>query len=687
MPELTLMSAGTENPTSGTDNNVSVQMGSTRFEWTFDTPVQWGYFIDGQPWIVHPGGTLQLTGVTPARTNQSVYVPENNSTPVDAEVNMTVINPPIGSYYDWKDPLNLLDDEYYVAGKAHTENPGVFGWDGRNTMTHFMLAHTLMLSNTNLAWDGITPTNLFIGDSITSAKSFTGDNNPDRATILEAVAVLTVLSNAPPADAFRPGAVREDIEEDHYRTSPAILRYSDIKDLDAFLIPSPVGVTDDLKENPVTKIGEEYAFNYLRQLLPGPSFLNFGASTPSEGCSAFYNNSSRMLFSSGSSYGASMGQRMGKLAIGSLASWLSEEERKLCRIRFMQRAIDSFDAVRSGLVLYVDCGILPGYSTLITAAASMLNDSCPVKAEMLAVNQGVNGVPPWFVFAEYGMTYHTGVSTNELVDGEVFDDRGVPLDSDIPILNMTNVTTCIESVTSNTFTAPLTWEWLIDRPMQNLINLKMRITDGPGSGNTIYVITRAPKTSFYKKVGEDMIPYPGIGSTAYYQYGGTMTVKGAANGSGWQHGMPNSSSTLAFSVTTSEDDGRWLFTNRGQGFDGSLYDNKGKDNMNTAPDCGSYVATHLGGHLDQLIALYALDGEDAYKGGMDKWAIEAGTRPGLAEASFDAGRYMALLSRKLFRGALWRQEVLDKVGALFEYTDGTSDALEVPDPDALMWYE
>jgi len=176
-----------------------------------------------------------------------------------------------------------------------------------------------------------------------------------------------------------------------------------------------VGKTLGLEGDPVSRVEKIYSYPWLRQQLPGPGFINTSYSH-SEGVSALYNNST--LFNG--SYGGTLGTySFGPLAVGSLATWLTAEERKLCRIRFIQRAIDSYHAVQAGLSLDEGCGVLPGYSTMITIAGVMLEHE-----EMISVNEGVNGVAPWWIFADYATTFHTeGIPKQELVPGESQEKR------------------------------------------------------------------------------------------------------------------------------------------------------------------------------------------------------------------------------------------------------------------------
>lgn len=667
--ELTLSTETTPAAVRGFGNTVAVKMGSHQFDWTLDHDVEWGYFIDGQPWVVMPGtGTLHLVHATPARlNNQTVYNYPSTETapnPVTADVHITVRNPPVNNQYD---PKGYLIDKRAPAG--------VWGWDSRPPGGH---AVTDPPYNATLGWDGATPLALSAGDTITTPKSTTNVVMSDRSTKLDALATLTVLSAVPPKDTFRPGIFREGIN----RTNPEILRYSDLIDLSGKLIPSPIG-SAGLNGTSVTAVAPEFSFNYLQKQIPGPGFINTGLAY-TEGCSAFYNNNCGS--GSDNSYGGFMGQRFGRLAVGSLAGWLTEDERKLCRIRLIQRAIDTYTAVNEGLCLEEGAGILPGYSTLITLAGIMLNHD-----GMKNVNNGVNGVPPWFVFADYATTFHTeGISTNDLSAGEQPEDRLVKVHPDLaagdpcPGLNKTSQTGCVASTTANTMTLRDNFYWDYSRPMVNCINMKVKVTAGPGAGNTIYVITGS---SNFKNSSGTVNNTGAFG----YEYGGTVTVKPS-----WTTGNgapPDSTSTLSFSVMTShsantgsDDRGRWLWAVNGI-VDTASNPHIEKELCICTSPAHEYASIMAGGTIGNLIALYALDGQNLYKGGLDKWLIDAGTRPGYGEVLF-SGYYLGAV-QNTFLGALWRQEVLNhpQVNKPFVYTGQGTAALTIPPTDTLMWYE
>jgi len=659
--------------TAGHGDLVSVDMGPHHFEWKLSTAVDWGYFVDGQPWIVCPSEGVSLVSTTPSRTTANVYYPDSTAAkPIpanNATINVTVKNPPLATSCFQQD------------GKVYYKEADAFGWDSR-AMTDTAKDRSTWDGgwNPDIGWDGVAPLPLAAGDSITTPKSATAVDMPAAYSSLEAVAVLTVVDQTPPKDAFRPGPIRTAAD----RASYQFVTLSDIRsDLDNHLIADPLAgpVVPALNGN--TSYGDLknslYGFAHLQQLLPGPGIRNCGKE-PSEGVSPWYNDSEPLNVwgkpAKISGYGGTMGMRFGMLSIGSLASWLTPEQRLHCQTRLIQRAIDVYDAIKAGLTFHEDCGIQPGNSTLITVAGALLSDNCPKKAELLSVNESVNGIRPWVYFADYAMMKHTFTAVNDdMVNGEALNARRVPMGVDVgdmverPAYNMTDVTG-IASAKADTFTMPSTYAWprSSTRPFYDLINVKVRVTGGAGAGDTIYVITRAPHKTFTSG-----------------NRGGTMTVKPA-----WQNGSPDADSKLALSVTTLEDVNKWIFCARGRNrqtdANGELALVARKE-VTLAPNNGSYLAIHLGATIDQLIALYALDAEGHYRSGLDHWAIEAGKKAGFGESIFDAPGYMAMLRAFEFRGALWRQEVLNKAGAKFIYNDKTTDHLAVPSPSAKMWYE
>lgn len=674
--ELTITTAGDTDPVSGTGNTVSARIGAIEFSWTFDRDVEWGHFIDGMPWVVMPAsGSLNLVSATPARSNNVAayyYINSTTSGSTNADINITVKNPPVDHWFN-TNTWGYVDDA-----------SGVCGWDSRYNLSGATYSGTY---NASLGWDGSTYLSLSVGDCVTTPKSTMEYPMPDRAAVLDALAVLTVLSNAPPADAFRPGVIRTGID----RTSPEIICYSDLIDLSAYVISNPVGRTTDLRGTNVTSLASEYTVNKIRACLPGPGFVNMGYSK-SEGSNARFNNYAYAGALASGQYGGTLGNYMGYLAVGCLADWLTDDERQLCRIRYIQRAIDAYSAVRAGLCLEEGAGILPGYATLITSAGVMLDH-----AGMKSVNGGVNGVDPWWIFADYATCFHTdGVDTNDLVSGENPTNRLISLyniSSSRSNLNKTNAQP-VAAATASSMTIKTNFYWDGSRPINNIINLKFKIVSGSGAGSTIYVITNTITAGVtdIEKFRTDPTATATLyvdGGNAYgYYYGGKVGIKPS-----FQNGLPDSNSVLAFSIMTSDtdnpmsDDACWYWA-----VDGVLpYTPSYFERVKSicASPLHEYSSIHTGGNIGNLILLYALGQQDLYKAGLDKYMINAGERSGYGEVLF-AGSYLGAVGSGTTgntRGALWKQEVLSKIGSSFQYTDGTSGALDVPHTHAKFWYE
>lgn len=668
-------STGATLTVSSNPNIVNVQMGGDVFSWTFDQAVSRGYFVDGMPWIVMPsGGNLHLTAASPTRLNaQTAYV-YNSSTPVTADINITVKNP-------------IFDHTYNTTTNLYVDNPaGVFGWDSRSG-TWGGNASPKYNNSPTLGWDGTTAMSLAVGDSITTPKSLLMTVMPDRSTPLQSLAVLTVLGTAPPSDAFRPGIYRTGTD----RTNPEILRYSSLINLTPYLIANPTGVTSDLRGVSVTGIPPQYTWDQIKLCMQGPGLINTGNSV-SEGANALLNNYNDIA--NAADYGGTMGGYMGQLGIGSLASWLTEDQRKVCRIRYIQRAIDSYASLKSGLCLEESAGILPGYSTLITTAGVMINHT-----GMKNISAGLNGVKPWWMLADFACMFHTdNVPSTDLSSVEVQADRLVPLYSatttNYSELSMSGITPVATSGT-NTMAVRTDFLWSHSRPINNIIGMKVKITGGTGAGSTIYVITNAVVTGVtdaekFRLTANGTDYYPGSGNTYGYYYGGKVQVKPA-----WQNGTPDTTSVMTFSITSNDpndlqsDNASWYYCPGGV----TPVSNPSHLERVKAVCCSptvEYGSVHTGGTVDNLITLYALGQQDLYKGAVDKYLIRSGERPGYGEALF-AGSYLEALGTGgtgCFRGALWKQIVLNPLGETFQYTGQGTSALAVPDPaHAKMWNE
>ncbi len=678
--ELIITTDGNVAPSRGFGNTVTAKVGNNQFSWTFDLPVQWGHFIDGQPWVVMPsGGILNLTAASPARQdNASVYTinPSNPTTtiPYTADINITVKNPPF---------------DHTFSGTGWVDDPnGVFGWDSR--AGHMQDASCSPKYSGTVGWGGVTPLLLAAGDSVTTPKSMTDSVMSSRGSMITAMGVLTVLSAVPPDDAFRPGVIRSGTD----RTNPEILRYSSlISDLDAHLIANPVNVTTDLKGSMMLSIPDQYRYYQIKNLLNGAWYINTGYST-SEGVMAIQNNYGLPTTARSVMYGGNIGNYTGQVAIGCLASWLTPEQRKSCRIRYIQRAIDVYSAVKAGVCVEEGAGIEPGYSTLLTNAGVMINH-----VGMKSVNNGVNGVKPYWIFADYATMYHTdGVPAGDLFSGET-TDRLVPLYStgttNYPEYNKAGILPVVASST-NTMTMRTDFRWgRTGRPIVDMLNMKVRITGGAGAGSTIYTITGAVVdgvTDAEKFRTTSNALYPGGSANCYgYVLGGKVQVK-----PNWQNGLPDATSVLTMSIFARDsdnpqaDDAKWFFNVVGRRLPANPATLEKVNSVSTSPTA-AYACIQAGATVDNLITLYALGQQSLYKGGVDKYLIKVGEIPGYGEVLFNDSYFQAVAwngTSYNMRGALWKQVVLNPLGEVFQYT-GTAGVNSLPQAHthAKLWNE
>jgi hypothetical protein len=608
---------------------VNLTMGTHNFSWKLDKPyIQHGTFADGQPWVVLPVGGASLIEVSPARI-ANASVKDRNGAAITADIHQTVVNPPVGTYY-----LNN-------TGGVLSRN--AFGWDSRGAIRYGVGSSY----NAALAWNGTSPLSLQAGDVITTAKSLIADipNN----TVLDAVATLTVLASAPPADAFRPGVIRSEMR----KANPEFIRVSDIADLTANLIAQP-GVS--ILNNPLSAtVPTVMTAATLTNLFPGPSILTAGLGF-NRSFNALYNNS-------GNGYGADVAQNLGDLAVGALASWLTPEERQQCRIRLIQRAIDTYESLLAGVVLSYNGGHLPGYGALLTIAGKMLNHE-----GMLSVNQSVNGQEPLKYLSDYAQAIYIDDSNENYNDGITPDEGNTRRISSssykaslsqpiIPALQSLNDTL----VVNNSYT------WPLYRAAREVPNLKLRIESGAGAGNQWYVVTGISgfTDNATGQVSADFAA-PSVS-------GGKLSVK-----PDWRNGIPNTTSVIRASLVIPTETPCWAFKSGGiLSSDGSYsYDF-------TLSPTTDYGTINTGAYLSLFFAMYALNAQNQYSAGMDKWLIRACTIPGYAENMFLDGNSRNPNGIKDYNGSMFlsgllKTQLLDKAGTTYASTNGSLQSLPVP---------
>jgi len=652
--ELVVATSWAEVTPPAGDLTVETTMGSYNFSWTFDKPVTHGTFVDGQPWVIRPAGGLNLVATTPARQNGVVVENKPMGRPmvlVSADINMTVINPPIADYYD--------------VGAVARFRSGSFGWDSRGCLRNDLNPANPITGSYSpaLPWDGTTPKALQIGDSVTTAYSRTSNI---KDTPLDAVAVLTVLESPPPAQAFRPGFTRSASR----RATPEWFTLTQMIDLTPHLIAQP---TTNLHGTPLIVFPTSMTAAKLTSILPGPSIMNHSA-TFSQSCNATYNNS-------GVSYGGDVAKEFGDLSIGALAAWLTPADRLKCQIQFLQRAIDTYESIQAGLYLTHDGGFLQGYAAMITIAGRMLNHP-----GMLAVNQPA-GLPlnlaPEFYFADFSQCFYMMGATPG-PDAPPVGPRRIDFRSANIKLNRSNVS--VKSSSGYDVTIQDNFAWTQYRSARAIPNMKLRVTSGTGSGSTIYVVTGI---SNYMNVSGSTA---GVTESTEWIYGGRLTVKPA-----WQNGNPNSTSKLAFSAASLSDLPRWGFRAWGSQRSPNYVMTFDATKVGFSPKT-DYSDINAGAYLALMVSMYALDAESYYKGGFDKWLIQVSNTAGYGEhlLSSSNAKYTATTILTgfeasnvggAFRGGLWRR-VLVKTNSLpFKYTDGTMNNLPVPPAGSPLWLD
>ena len=612
---------------------VTVNMGVHIFSWTFDKPVTYGYFVDGQPWIITPVEGVNLVSAVPARINgANVYNPYTGVAVV-ADINQTVVNPPVGTYYNNN------------TGSIITKY--AFGWDSRGAIRY--ATASVIPYDKNLGWDGVTPKPLVAGDIVTTAKSITA-NGSGIETCIDAIAALTVLASAPPTDAFRPGVVRSTSR----RLNPEFMTLSQIVDLTPNLIQKPL--TSVLGAAIATTLPTPFNASTLTNLMPGPSILieglNNGRSFKSK-----YNDS-------GFTYGADVASATGDLAIGALAAWLTPEQRKMCQINFIQRAIDTYEVLLAGCVLTHNGGHLPGNGALITIAGKMLNN-----AGMLSINQSVNGREPMYFMSDYSQVMYVEksglIEPNTPAVGSLRRTSVATNKSSIQKLTIP-----VTAVGSGTLTVNPTFQWPPYRAAREVINMKIKIESGAGAGNQYYVVTGIANYTTSS----------GGAATAATDpiAGGILSVKPA-----WVNGTPDATSVFKSYAVVPAEVPFWAFKSGGVNSTG-VYN----EDFSLSPST-DYGDINLGAYISYICALYAMNAQNDYTSGIDRWMINTLKIPGYGPYLFTtaSSRYMFLsngdskTAGSSFISGIWRDQVLNKVGLINFSKDASLTSLPIPATD------
>jgi hypothetical protein len=633
--------------------------------------VTYGYFVDGQPWMIAPVDGVNLISAVPTRVNGASVYNTYTGAAVTADINITVVNPRTATYF-----VNKKFTGLFTQRK-------VFGWDSRGALRYGLGLNY----NAAAGWDGVTPNPLVAGDIVTTAKSI--EVAPEKVkileTCLEAVAVLTVLATEPPVDAFRPGVTRNAAR----RANPEFIRKSDIiTNIADYYISKPTktlyGATiADLE--PVKFLGKN-----ITKVLPGPNIMlagqnenrsfhaivNDAASSPDFGVIPTFN---------GNTYGGALATDLGNVAIGALATWLTPQERDTCQIHLIQRAVDTYESLLDSLVLSFDGGHIEGYGALLTIAGKMLNHT-----GMLSMNQSINGVAPMYFLSDYAQALYIDNTDVDHGDGTPApgDPRRIKTTSTFPgqkygatpyMNNRELILATGVTQVNNSLVVDPSFNWLRYRAHLEVQNLKLKIVSGAGASDQYYVVTDF--ADFYL----NGIKQTTVTTATDYISGGTLTVKPA-----WVNGVPDASSKIITYLTADYETPCWAFKAAGvNGADGIYeYDYS----LSPVTDYGSIVA---GAHIALFTAMYALGGDAYYRGGLDKWMIGAMKQPGYGEVIFSKSYNGALLtyagSNSLmicypnaitsvkaspFLSGLWKEKVMDKVGAKAVITNNQMTSLQ-----------
>lgn len=618
-----------DNQNTDKKNTVTLKMDTCNFSWTFDQPVAYGYFVDGQPWIVAPPEGVNMLSATPARIDgANVYIPDytnNTQVPTVANINQTVVNPPVGTYY--------------LPGHLDIYEIPAFGWDSRGAIRYEAPNRTSY--NPALGWDGVTPKLLKAGDIVTTPQSITTPNIGE--TVLNATAVLTVLATPPPADAFRPGVVRSD----ERRLNPEFFTVSQIIDLTPYLIQKP---TKTIIGNTISST-VPYAFSAerLTKLIPGPSIMNSGLIF-SRSYKSRYNDS-------GYTYGEGIAQGLGDMAVGSLASWFTPEERRQTQIHFLQRAIDTYEAITAGCTLS-GSGALRGYGSLLTIAGKMLDH-----AGMLSFNQQILGKDPVYYLYEFSqMLYVEKEGVNQPKTPEQGSMRRIQLSNVVGLMGYTAQFTSAEN---GKLVLKPDFDWKGGyRSARHAINLKLKIESGAGAGKEYYLITGVK--DYYDEKGE-LTNYSG---TEHIK-GGTLTIQ-----PNWQNGIPDSTSVIKMYEIVPAELPTWAYN-------GGSIDPSGKltKSISLSPE-ESYMDLNAGALISYLCAMYAIGAEEYYRAGWDLWLLQILKQPGfgpyLLKKSNSRYLYADYDEETKFLSGLFRQYFMEKAGDMSEYSLETSVNALIP---------
>jgi hypothetical protein len=149
-------------------------------------------------------------------------------------------------------------------------------------------------------------------------------------------------------------------------------------------------------------------------------------------------------------------------------------------------------------------------------------------------------------------------------------------------------------------------------------NLKFKIVSGTGASEQYYVVTDF--SNFY--LGGALVT--AVTTSTDYITGGTLNVKPA-----WVNGAPDATSKIITYIAADYETPCWAFRNGGINAESGTSDYD--YSISPVTDYGSIVA---GANVALFIAMYAINGDQNYRGGLDKWIIGAMKQSGYGEVLF-----------------------------------------------------
>jgi hypothetical protein len=297
----------------------------------------------------------------------------------------------------------------------------------------------------------------------------------------------------------------------------------------------------------------------------------------------------------------------------------------------------------AGVSLSYNGGHTPAYGALLTVAGKMLNN-----AGMTNINQSINGREPLYFLSDYGQAIYVDDSNTNYNDGitpSVGNIRRIKSDSNLPSLN--RITLPVSAATNGNLTISRSFNWPQSRSSSEVQNIKLKIESGPGAGPDYYVVT--DMVDFYNSSVDTLTNDTQIQNIS----GGTLIVKPA-----WKNGTPTAASVIKTYLGLPSELPMWAFKQGGVAVGNYTYDY-------TLSPTTPYGTINVGAYLSLFIAMYALDAENVYSAGLDRWLIKSMAINGYGEAMFSDSN-----SRRpngttdyigsLFLSGLWKEQVLDK---------------------------